>query len=341
MIHITKHSQMNKNVLLVNIPRTPLDKQVYMQSFCQAWIDSGGASIEQNKLSKSPIIKNFLKMLAMTRIPCHKKKQAFLICSRGGHLLKASVPYMFKGEIIPMLWDCWPDTWDTLERDLILTKCRLCFITASDVTKEFSKRLAQIKFVHIPEGVDINDYSKGKELQDRGIDVYELGAKHNYFHKKLMEGKLHEQYKLVYHTKTKQKGLAYVYEKWETFTSKIADTKIVISFPRCMRNPMGEGEVETLTMRYWEGMLSRCVIVGHCPQELIDLIGYNPIIEADFVNPCEQIIHVLHNLSAYQTLVNKNYTTACLYAPWHIRMKRIWKEINESLEVEKNCFSIT
>ena len=37
--------------------------------------------------------------------------------------------------------------------------------------------------------------------------------------------------------------------------------------------------VETLTQRYWETMLSRTVIVGHAPKELIDICGYNPVLE--------------------------------------------------------------
>ena len=41
------------------------------------------------------------------------------------------------------------------------------------------------------------------------------------------------------------------------------------------------GDIETLTQRYWECMLSRIVMLGHAPQELIDLIGYNPVIEID------------------------------------------------------------
>ena len=35
----------------------------------------------------------------------------------------------------------------------------------------------------------------------------------------------------------------------------------------------------TLTQRYWECMFSRMVMVGHAPQEFIDFIGYNPVIE--------------------------------------------------------------
>ena len=319
---------MGKTLSLVNVPRMSTDKQVYMQSFCEAWIAQGGCYVERKGWFNSQIVRDILKMMAVMRFPAKKGNKAFLVCSRGGHLLKAAVPYMFQGEIIPMLWDCWPFTWNQLERDLKLIKCRLCFVTASDVVREFSRRLPHVHFVHVPEGVDVDDYTEGKNLRERNIDVYELGAKNEYFHKKLLDGGLGSKcHRWVYSSHKPKKGLDCVYEKWETFTSVLADTKIVISFPRCMRNPEKYGSVATLTMRYWEAMLSRCIIVGHCPQELIEIIGYNPVVEADFVDPCKQIEYILSHAEEYQSLVDKNFSVARQYAAWNVRMDIIFAEL--------------
>lgn len=320
---------MSKKVYLVNVPRTHADKQVYMQSFCEAWVACGGMVVERKGWLHSRMAKNALKTLALIRWPVKRGGKVYIVCSRGGHLLKAAVPFLFLGDIIPMLWDCWPDTWDRLEHDLRLMRCRLCFMTASDAAKEMARRLPQIRFVHIPEGIAVEDYTEGEALSKRSIDVFELGDKHNYFHKKLIDSRLSERYRLVYHIPMKRKGLQLVFEQWGTFTQKIADTKITVSFPRCMRDPRGIGCVDTLTMRYWEGMLSRCIILGHCPQELIDMIGYNPVVEADFVDPCQQIEHILQHLLDYQPLVDKNRATACRHAPWKRRIPIIFEEIEK------------
>ena len=314
---------MRKSVYIVNHPRNPADKQVYMQSFCEAWIASGGEAVSPSRWTNHRLVRHLLKALALLRKKRGEKQCAYLICSRGGHLLKSSLPYLFKGEIIPMLWDCWPATWDILERDLRLMQCRLCFVTASDVVKEMQRRLPNVQFIHVPEGVDINDYTEGQPLKDRSIDVYELGQKHFYYHKKLMDGKLEERTTFVYNSANPTKGPSLVYEDWHTFTTKLADSKIVISFPLCMRNPKKDGNVDTLTMRFWEGMLSRCIIVGHCPQELMNMIGYNPVIEADFVDPCGQLEDILLHLNDYQQLVERNRATALQYAPWAQRMEAI------------------
>ena len=62
--------------------------------------------------------------------------------------------------------------------------------------------------------------------------------------------------------------------------------KIVVSFPQNITNPKKAGDIETLTQRYWESMLSRNIIVGQAPEELIELIGYNPVINGKHaVNP--------------------------------------------------------
>jgi hypothetical protein len=48
-------------------------------------------------------------------------------------------------------------------------------------------------------------------------------------------------------------------------------------------------------------------MVGHCPQELIDLLGYNPVIEADLDQAGEQLIHnILPRIAIYQKLVDRN-----------------------------------
>lgn len=318
---------MKPNVYIVNIPRKSRDTQVYMQSFCQAWMACGGASVEQSPWLRYRICGHLMKLAAMMHWGGKKHDKAFLICSRGGHLLKASIPYLFHGEIIPMLWDCWPSKWNQLEKDLRLIKCKMCFCTSSDTIKEFSKRLPNIQFVHVPEGVDTTEYIEGKALTERNIDVYEMGRKHNFYHKKLMDGNMEERCVFVHKPTGYDVKLELVYMSWNSFTEKLADSKIVISFPASMTNPKYKGTVETLTMRYWESMLSRCVMVGHCPQELIDLIGYNPVIEADFVNPCGQIDDILSHLEDYQEIVDHNRETALKFAPWDTRMSILLKAL--------------
>jgi hypothetical protein len=88
-------------------------------------------------------------------------------------------------------------------------------------------------------------------------------------------------------------------------------------------HPENAGNLETLTQRYWEAMLSRCLIVGRAPKELTDLIGYNPVVDVDWNAPEDQLTHILSHIADYQGFVNKNYTVALKYASWDNRIKQV------------------
>ena len=108
----------------------------------------------------------------------------------------------------------------------------------------------------------------------------------------------------------------------------MSDSKLVISLPRLITFPEAAEGIETLTQRYWENMLSRNVMIGHAPKELVDLIGYNPVIDIDYARLPEQIRHIKENISEYQPLVDRNRETALRLAPWELRMKevKLWLE---------------
>lgn len=105
------------------------------------------------------------------------------------------------------------------------------------------------------------------------------------------------------------------------FRKVLQDTKLTVIFPRCMSQPEEAGDVETLTQRYWEAMLSRMVMVGHAPGELVELVGYNPVIELDCERPTGQIEDILCHIDDYQALVDRNRQTALAMGGWSKRMK--------------------
>jgi hypothetical protein len=96
-------------------------------------------------------------------------------------------------------------------------------------------------------------------------------------------------------------------------------TKISICFPKTITDPERAGGVETVTFRYFESMAACCLIVGHCPAELEDLFGYNPVIEADMKNPAEQLLSILNNIDRYQSLVAKNHSRMVEVGSWDVR----------------------
>jgi hypothetical protein len=76
-------------------------------------------------------------------------------------------------------------------------------------------------------------------------------------------------------------------------------------------------------------MASNCLIVGHAPQELIDLFGYNPVIEAQLENEFEQIESLLNNLDSYQSLVDRNYARLLEVGTWKSRVTTVLDFVRE------------
>ena len=90
------------------------------------------------------------------------------------------------------------------------------------------------------------------------------------------------------------------------------------------------GDVETLTQRYWECMLSGTLIVGHAPKELVDLLGYNPVIELETDEDIgSRLSQILDNISSYQELADKNLAVARENASWDTRMTRLLPQLRQ------------
>ncbi len=115
----------------------------------------------------------------------------------------------------------------------------------------------------------------------------------------------------------------------EQLRMALANTKITIALPRSITDPLGSGGVETMTQRYWEGMLTRQVMLGYAPKELIDLVGYNPVIEIDYDNVNEQILDVLAHIEDYQELVDRNRAIALELGDWEKRIKQVLAFLQE------------
>lgn len=217
-------------------------------------------------------------------------------------------------EIIPVIWDCWPVNVPEVEKFFRKHDVKTAIFTSSQTADIFKGKFPQLNILTITEGVNTDLYYKGKNLIDRSIDVLEVGrAWVEFFKTPLLDG--------INHIKTGNMSRAFKTD--EEFRQGLADAKVTVNVPRCDVDKATAGNIETLTQRYWECMLSRVVMVGRAPKELIDLIGYNPVVEWDGNDASPIVIKILSNISSYQTLVDRNYEVALNKASWDIRIKQI------------------
>ena len=333
-----------KRVYIKNRIRRQGQFQFYMHQFVESCINYGFVSVKDvcpnYKYYIRPIMRRLFICICVIFHICHlkpfKKNKALIITASGDIIPDSIFPYYFKYEIIPMLWDNWPSTWKKMYNSFDLFDIHTVFVTSSQVAEQINNQ-TKIHAYWIPEGIDSTGYKNEKRLKDRSINVLEMGRQHPKLHSILVQMVKQGVLTDVVSSKINTDGTLNLkklsFNTFESLTKALSDSKILICFPQCDTNPQRAGDIETLTQRYWEGMLSGCIMLGRAPKELINVIGYNPVVEIDWDNPEKQIFDILNNIESYQELVDKNYDAALKHASWDNRMPLIKKY----LEIEGYC----
>lgn len=291
------------------------DYQTFMQDLADEIIARG--YIKVNPISLSLRYRIIIANLKLSRNfkALSKNKPMLVFC--GGYPDYAAFPFAYNHEIIPFVWDSWPKYWGRMIRSFKRHNIKLAFFTQRSVAEYMNSILLTTKCIYIPEGINPRGYIKGKQLKERTIDILELGRLYKPIHNKLTQYAKTKNINLQYANDVTQHRL---FNTFEDLAAGLADSKIVINYPRCITHPEIAGHIETLTQRYWECMFSRCIMVGKAPQELIDLMGYNPVIESDESDIASTIDKILTNLDSYQSLVDRNYREANEKGTWSKRV---------------------
>ena len=273
-----------------------------------AWVSEGG------KVAKSHYPWRCLHHFAYNyELPslCRNKDEVRLRFVEPVSLSFDTLPDYARYEIIPFIWDCWPCYFDKVCAWFKKHNVRTAIFTSSQTAERMRGRFPEMNIMYCPEGIDTSRYSAGKPLAERDIDLLEYGRGSG----------LNIEMDGMKHVRTKKDG-KYLYSN-EQLVEVMADAKVTIALPRSITEPEKAGDIETLTQRYWENMLSRIVMVGHAPKELVDLIGYNPVIEMNMGHSKEQIMDIIAHIGDYQELVDKNLQIAIKQGRWCLRINEI------------------
>lgn len=262
--------------------------------------------------------------LGIGRKSFFQDKSHSLLVIGGAYVDFTAFPYNYFYEIVPVFWDTWPKYHPLLISSLKRNKIRYAFFTQKDVAILIQEAIPEIESFWLPEGIKTEEYRKGVDLIERQVDVLSYGRKLEKYHTMIVEV-LRGKYNYLYSSHKLDK----IFPNFQELVKALSNSKISVCFPRSVTDPHQAGDVETLTQRYWESMLSRCIIVGKAPQELIDLMGYNPVIEVDWLNPKQQITEILDTIENYQPLVNRNFRYAVDNCAWHDRMKTLFSILKE------------
>jgi len=227
------------------------------------------------------------------------------------------------------LFDAWQHDHEDIKSSAVFYKIDYIFTSSSQAASLLRETVKDIRIKWIPEGITPNEY-KFLPYDKKNIDVLSVGRKYNQHHEKIVK-------------ELEQLGLTYIYEKnkgqlifpdRKDFINGLARSKISICVPSSVTHPERAGNIETMTIRYLQSMVSKCLVLGHAPQEMIDVFGYKPVIELDMKNPVSQISYLLDNFNSYVPLIEKNYKEVLNNHTWENRWNTI-KSIYTQQEQKK------
>ena len=287
-----------------------------------AWRETGGMTVAER-----PYEKLYHSLSYHLDLPTlfQNKRCARLRFVEAANIMFDTFPDYLTYEIIPLIWDCWPRYHDTVAKWLKSHKVKTAFFTSSQTAEIMRELCPEINIFHLPEAIETDRYKAGKELSERNHDYLEFGRCCDYVNPRSNENDI----KIL--SSSGEKGIL---KTRELLIDALADSKITLCIPRSVNQPEIAQGIETLTQRYWECMLSRIVIIGKAPQELVELIGYNPVVDLDKENFAEQVKDILAHIDEYQTLVDRNRKTALELGDWKMRasvIKETLSNLNYSI----------
>lgn len=280
-----------------------------------AWMESGGICIDSRPLEK--FYEGLSYHLDLPTI-AHNKKEARLRFVEAACLRFDTFPDYLFYEIIPVIWDCWPSFWETIEKFFRKHNVKTAFFTSSQTADHFKSVFPTCNIFHLPEGIDTQIYKPGKPLRERSIDYLEYGRCSCIVDSAKLDDSIN-----VVSSRNELNGLA----TREDLVNALADSKITIAMTRLDNQPEIAEGIDTLTQRYWECMLSGVILLGRAPLELINFIGYDPTVKIELDNVNMQIKYILSHIENFQDLVDRNRSVALQKGNWSGRIKTIMQQL--------------
>ena len=215
-------------------------------------------------------------------------------------------------------FDAWPSRHQEILRFVDSWGIQYAFVSSSQAAERLARLSERCTFIWVPEGVDPARYGQRSPIE-RDVEVLQLGRKYEAHHRVIVKP-------------LADAGISYLYEKErgkiifptrEGFVDGLSRARISICVPSSLTHADRAGDIETMTARYLQSMVSKCLVLGHAPAEMIELFGYNPVVEIDMVTPVEQIRELLADYSSWQGLVEKNFQTVLAMHTWDHRWQRM------------------
>ena len=212
-------------------------------------------------------------------------------------------------------FDAWENKFAEVERFIRQHNIGIAFFSSKQASAHFLRRMPEIKSCWIPEGIAEGVY-RYVPYEKKDIDVLQLGRKYDHYHDGIVDHCTRN--KITYKYEVKKGNV--IFPAKDDFIRGLARTRISICFSSDITHPERSGCISTMTQRYLQSMLSKCLVLGNTPDEMRDLFGYEPVIAADLKDPMGQLDSLLKNFHDFIPLIERNYGEVLRKHAWKCRI---------------------
>lgn len=204
----------------------------------------------------------------------------------------------------------------------------IAFVSIRKAAEYFNTlRIPNFKAYWMPEAVRCERY-RWLDYPEKTIDFLQYGRRWNWMHEQLLPFCRLKALRYQYpQDRDRDKNQ---FKNREALLDGLAKSKIVVCVPKTMTHP-GICDLPTVTTRYFECMASKCLILGHAPEDLVALYGYNPVVEVDHADPVGQLAYLQEHYPEFIPLIEKNYRTTQERHQWKNRIDEIGRIINDAV----------
>jgi len=216
------------------------------------------------------------------------------------------------------IFDAWPAMHRSITRFVADWGVQYAFVSSRQGAERLAPVSESCTFIWVPEGVDPARYQR-RPASERDVDVLQLGRKYDAHHELIAPALERGGKRYLFEN---EKGTL-VFPGREQLSEGLARSRISICVPSSITHPARAGDIETMTVRYLQSMASKCLLLGHAPAEMIDLFGYNPVIEIEMDRAADQVLDLLADYDSYLPMIERNFSLVRSEHTWDKRWERM------------------
>lgn len=228
-----------------------------------------------------------------------------------------------RGKKTAYLCDVWPVKFPLLKRLAKGLGLNPVFVSYRQSAEELDRQDQSRRYLYVPEGLPAGHYP-ADPYHEREWDLVTFGRKWVDLHNKIKAGMEGAQIRYLFRDDGRP-----VAETHQELMATLGRTRISVCAPRGVTQPGLSGGVEAMTLRYLQSIACKCLVYGRAPEEMVDLFGYNPVIEADLNDPVGQLREILDRFDEHIPLIERNYQTLLGGHLWSHRVVEIARILRE------------